>query len=64
MGGTCYEFLSREIPERMNFPRRTASLRVVDAILVVEAAHTGGALITAEMQVPTTGMSLPYRARR
>lgn len=49
-GGLLTEFWSGTIPGRENFPKRN---RVVagmsDAVIVVEAARSGGALITAEI---------------
>jgi DNA processing protein len=49
-GGLLTEFLSGTNPDRENFPKRNRIVAgMCDAILVVEAAETGGALITAEI---------------
>ncbi len=47
-GGLLTEFMNDSIPDRENFPKRNRIIAgISDAILVVEAADKGGALITA-----------------
>lgn len=47
-GGLLTDFVSETLPDRENFPRRNRIIAgMVDALIVVEAAKTGGALITA-----------------
>ena len=49
-GGLLTEFMSDTEPDRENFPKRNRIIAgICDAILVVEAAEKGGALITAEI---------------
>lgn len=49
-GGLVTEFFSNTIPDRENFPKRNRIIAgLCDAVLVVEAAKRGGALITAEI---------------
>ncbi len=49
-GGWLTEFLSETNPDRENFPKRNRIVAgMSDAVVVVEAAITGGALITAEI---------------
>lgn len=49
-GGLLTGFLSGTKPDKENFPARNRIVAgICDAVLVVEAAITGGALITAEM---------------
>lgn len=49
-GGLLTEFPSETNPDRQNFPKRNRIIAgMADAIVVVEAARTGGALITAEI---------------
>jgi DNA processing protein len=49
-GGLLTEFMSDTQPDRENFPKRNRIIAgICDAILVVEAADKGGALITAEI---------------
>ena len=49
-GGLATEFFSRTEPDRENFPMRNRILAgLCDAIVVVEAALEGGALITADI---------------
>ena len=49
-GGLLTDFSSNTRPDRENFPRRNRIIAgICDAIVVVEAAHKGGALITAEI---------------
>jgi DNA processing protein len=49
-GGLLTEFINDAIPDRENFPKRNRIIAgISDAILVVEAAVKGGALITAEI---------------
>lgn len=49
-GGLLTEFPSGTIPERQNFPKRNRIIAgMTDAVLVLEASKTGGALITAEI---------------
>lgn len=49
-GGLITEFMSNTIPDRENFPKRNRIIAgMADATVVVEAAKTGGALITAEI---------------
>jgi len=49
-GGLLTEFMSNTQPDRENFPKRNRVIAgICDAILVVEAAAKGGALITAEI---------------
>jgi DNA processing protein len=48
-GGLLTDFTSNTRPDRENFPKRNRIIAgICDAILVVEAAGKGGALITAE----------------
>ncbi len=49
-GGILTEFLSESIPDRENFPQRNRIIAgMVDALVVVESAKRGGALITADI---------------
>lgn len=49
-GGLITEFLSKTKPDRENFPKRNRIIAgMSDATIVVEAAKSGGALITAEI---------------
>lgn len=49
-GGLITEFMSKTKPDRENFPKRNRIIAgLADATIVVEAAKTGGALITAEI---------------
>jgi len=49
-GGLLTEFLSKSKPDRENFPKRNRIIAgLCDAIVVVEAAVKGGALITADL---------------
>lgn len=49
-GGLLTDFVSETRPDRENFPKRNRIIAgICDAILVVEAAGKGGALITAEI---------------
>lgn len=49
-GGLLTEFPSETNPDRQNFPKRNRIIAgMADAVVVVEAAKTGGALITAEI---------------
>jgi len=49
-GALLTDFLSGSKPERENFPRRNRIIAgLCDAIIVIEAAVTGGALITANI---------------
>ncbi|MEI6456185.1 MAG: DNA-processing protein DprA [bacterium] len=49
-GGLLTEFLSESKPDRENFPRRNRIIAgLCEAIVVVEAARKGGALITADI---------------
>ncbi len=49
-GGLLTEFLSNTKPDRENFPKRNRIVAgVADAVVVVEAARSGGALITARL---------------
>ncbi len=49
-GGLLTEFPSQTNPDRQNFPKRNRIIAgMADAIIVVEAAKKGGALITAEI---------------
>jgi DNA processing protein len=49
-GGLLTEFLSESKPDRENFPKRNRIIAgMCDALVVVEAAKSGGALITAEI---------------
>lgn len=49
-GGLLTEFLMKTNPDRENFPRRNRIVAgMVDALIVVESASRGGALITAEI---------------
>ena len=49
-GGLLTDFPSNTIPDRENFPKRNRIIAgICDAVLVVEAAEKGGALITAEI---------------
>ena len=49
-GGLLTEFLSEVNPDRENFPRRNRIIAgLCDAVIVVEAANKGGALITADI---------------
>lgn len=49
-GGLLTEFPSQTNPDRSNFPKRNRIIAgMADAVIVVEAAKKGGALITAEI---------------
>lgn len=49
-GGLLTEFLSESMPDRENFPKRNRIIAgLCDAVIVVEAAQKGGALITADI---------------
>lgn len=49
-GGLLTEFVSKTKPDRENFPMRNRIIAgLSDAVVVVEARETGGALITAEI---------------
>lgn len=49
-GGLLTEFMSETNPDRENFPKRNRIVAgMADAVVVVEAAISGGALITAEI---------------
>lgn len=49
-GGLLTEFMSCTNPDRENFPKRNRIIAgIADAVVVVEAAKKGGALITAEI---------------
>lgn len=49
-GGLITEFMSDTIPDRENFPKRNRIIAgLVDAVLVVESATKGGAVITANI---------------
>ncbi len=49
-GGLLSDFVSNTLPDRENFPKRNRIIAgMVDALIVVEAAKTGGALITANI---------------
>jgi DNA processing protein len=49
-GGLLTEFMSNTNPDRENFPRRNRIVAgMVDALVVVESAKRGGALITADI---------------
>lgn len=49
-GGLLTEFMSQTNPDRENFPRRNRIVAgMIDALIVVESAKRGGALITAEI---------------
>lgn len=49
-GGLVTEFMSGTKPDRENFPRRNRIVAgMCDAVMVVEAARKGGALLTAEL---------------
>ena len=49
-GGLLTEYMSGTIPDRENFPSRNRIVAgISDAVVVIEAGATGGALITAEI---------------
>jgi len=49
-GGLLCEYMSNTMPDRENFPMRNRIIAgISDAVIVVEAGATGGALITAEI---------------
>jgi len=49
-GGLLCEYMSNTLPDRENFPMRNRIIAgMSDAVIVVEAGSTGGALITAEI---------------
>ncbi|NLO52823.1 MAG: DNA-protecting protein DprA [Bacteroidales bacterium] len=49
-GALLTEFMSQSLPDRENFPKRNRIIAgISDAVVVVEAARSGGALITAEI---------------
>lgn len=49
-GGLLTEFMSDTNPDRENFPRRNRIVAgMIDALIVVESARKGGALITADI---------------
>lgn len=49
-GGLLTEFLSKTNPDRENFPKRNRIIAgMADAVLVIESATKGGAMITADI---------------
>lgn len=49
-GGIITEFIHKTVPDAFNFPRRNRVIAgMTDATVVVEAAESGGALITADI---------------
>lgn len=49
-GGLLTEFMSETNPDRENFPKRNRIIAgMADAVIVIEAAKKGGALITADI---------------
>jgi DNA processing protein len=49
-GGLLTDFVSNTIPDRENFPKRNRIIAgMVDVLIVIEAAISGGALITANI---------------
>jgi len=49
-GGLLSEYISETNPDKENFPTRNRIVAgISDAVVVIEAAHRGGALITAEI---------------
>ncbi len=49
-GGLLCEYMSGTLPDRENFPMRNRIIAgMSDAVIVIEAGETGGALITAEI---------------
>jgi len=49
-GGLLSEYISNTLPDRENFPMRNRIIAgISDAVVVVEAGETGGALITGEI---------------
>lgn len=49
-GGLLTEFISKTNPDRENFPKRNRIVAgISDAVLVIESAKKGGALITADI---------------
>lgn len=49
-GGLLTEFISNTKPDRENFPQRNRIIAgLSDAVMVIEAGETGGALITADI---------------
>lgn len=49
-GGLLTDFVTQTKPDRENFPKRNRIIAgLVDALIVIEAAKTGGALITANI---------------
>lgn len=65
-GAIVTEFLSESKPDRENFPKRNRIIAALsDAVLVVEAARKGGALITADLafQYNRDVFAVPGRCR-
>ena len=49
-GGLLTEYMTETKPDKENFPQRNRIVAgISDAVVVIEAAKTGGALITAEI---------------
>ncbi|MGA3014830.1 MAG: DNA-processing protein DprA [Bacteroidales bacterium] len=60
-GGLLTEFINDAIPDRENFPKRNRIIAgISDAILVVEAAVKGGALITAEASLIQSAQDIRF----
>ena len=63
-GGIITEFLTQTRPDRENFPQRNRILAgLCDALVVVEAAPKGGALITANLAVEYNREVFAYPGR-